>query len=132
MSTVVEPRFDVPCRLQRPTRNGSKATILAHHPTNVWRRKERTITDSILPVSVRTLRNLFLHGQILFLAFASAFSAMSPTTLASLMHHQPFLISCDDFWIRVHDRSTARAQRATFNAAVTLLPTAKTFSSEDI
>lgn len=49
---------------------------LAHHPTNVWRRKERTITDSILPVSVRTLRNLFLHGQILFLAFACAFSAM--------------------------------------------------------
>lgn len=46
------------------------------------------------------VNSFFLHGHILFLAIACA---MSPT-LASLMHNQPFLIGCDDFWIKVHER----------------------------
>lgn len=46
----LEPWFDVPCRLQRPTRTVFKATIFViypylwkHHPTNIWMKKDRSI-----------------------------------------------------------------------------------------
>lgn len=77
----LEPWFDVPCRLQRPTRTVFKATIFViypylwkHHPTNIWMKKDRSI-DGQYDVAFclypqGRFEFFFLHGLILFLDFA--------------------------------------------------------------